>query len=487
MVIELTLANAVNFFMIAAGFGICGLSILQINKAPIDKRIKRYFAIFLWLVITYIMMYLTRMMLEGHTVTGAVVAIRAAVFIEFLVSGFMVFMLSLMILYAGHFEKASKAVFTVLSALLIINCVLLTVSQFTDLYYYFDANNVYHRSKLYILSNLCPVLMMALDMYLLVRYAKKYSKRILTAFWIYLLAPLAAMIIQSFIFEIKFIIIATVAAAVNMFAVIVDNLTDKYEKQRLEASRLDTELSMATRIQADMLPNIFPAFPERHEFDVFASMNPAKEVGGDFYDFFLIDEDRLGLVIADVSGKGVPAALFMMASKILVQNYAIMKKDPEAALEATNRQICQNNREEMFVTVWLGILNIETGVLTAANAGHEFPLVKAPGGKFELFKDKHGFVVGGMDDIKYKPYEIQLEKGSMLFLYTDGVVEATDAKDELFGTGRLLEALNRSAAETPKQAIDDVAAAVSEFVKDAPQFDDLTMLCVKYNGKTTDA
>ena len=143
-----------------------------------------------------------------------------------------------------------------------------------------------------------------------------------------------------------------------------------------EKERIGAELELATKIQADMLPNIFPAFPERPEFDIYASMTPAKEVGGDFYDFFLIDDDHLGLVMADVSGKGVPAALFMMMSKILVNNFAMMGGSPAKVLEQTNAQICQNNDEEMFVTVWFGILEISTGKVTAANAGHEYPILK---------------------------------------------------------------------------------------------------------------
>ncbi|MBO7407903.1 MAG: serine/threonine-protein phosphatase, partial [Clostridia bacterium] len=247
--------------------------------------------------------------------------------------------------------------------------------------------------------------------------------------------------------------------------------------------RINTELGLATRIQSAMLPNIFPPFPDRTEFDIYASMDPAKEVGGDFYDFFLIDDDHLGLVIADVSGKGVPAALFMMASKIILANNAKMGKSPAQVLTDTNAAICSNNREEMFVTVWLGILEISTGKLTAANAGHEYPVLLAPGGQYELFKDKHGFVIGGMDNMKYKEYELTLEPGAKLFLYTDGVPEATNAEDELFGTGRMLAALNTDTAAPPEEVLKDMRAAVDDFVKDAEQFDDLTMLCLEYRGK----
>ena len=250
-----------------------------------------------------------------------------------------------------------------------------------------------------------------------------------------------------------------------------------------EKERIGAELSLATRIQADMLPNIYPAFPERPEFDIYASMTPAKEVGGDFYDFFLVDDDHLCLFIADVSGKGVPAALFMMASMIILANNAQMGKSPAQILHDTNSAICANNREEMFVTVWLGILEISTGKLTAANAGHEFPAVKLPNGDFELFKDKHGFVIGGIDGSNYQEYDIQLEPGSKVFIYTDGVPEATNSEQELFGDGRMVDALNKAKDVSPKEVLEKVNEAVNDFVKEAEQFDDLTMLCVEYKGK----
>ena len=244
----------------------------------------------------------------------------------------------------------------------------------------------------------------------------------------------------------------------------------------MEKERIGAELELARRIQADMLPNIFPAFPDRPEFDIYATMTPAKEVGGDFYDFFMIDDDHLGMVIADVSGKGVPAALFMMMSKILINNFALLGISPAKVLERTNDTICQKNEEEMFVTAWVGVLEISTGKLTAANAGHEYPVIRNPGGSFELFKDKHGFVIGGMDGIRYRDYEVTIEEGGSLFIYTDGVPEATNAQNELFGTDRLLDALNGCEGKDPQAMLAAVKGAVDEFVGDADQFDDLTML-----------
>ncbi|MBR0413794.1 MAG: SpoIIE family protein phosphatase [Clostridia bacterium] len=266
----------------------------------------------------------------------------------------------------------------------------------------------------------------------------------------------------------------------------MDNNLREYIRQNevitAEKERIGTELELATKIQADMLPNIFPAFPERFDFDVFASMTPAKEVGGDFYDFFLVNENQLAIVIADVSGKGVPAALFMMMSKILIQNAAMSGLSPAQALEKVNTHICANNREEMFVTVWLGLLDMQTGMLTAANAGHEKPMVMQPQGDFELFKDRSGFVIGGLDGVRYRDYQMQLKKGAKIFVYTDGVVEATDATNAAFGIERTLAAVNEVKGGSPQDILTHVKEKVDAFVGDAAQFDDLTMLCLEYTG-----
>ena len=257
---------------------------------------------------------------------------------------------------------------------------------------------------------------------------------------------------------------------------------DTVKRVTAEKERIGAELSLATQIQAAMLPHIIPAFPDRKDFDVIGAMDPAKEVGGDFYDYFLIDEDHLGMVMADVSGKGVPAALFMMASKIILQSVAMLGASPAEILTKTNEAICSNNEAQMFVTVWVGILELSTGKLTCANAGHEYPVFKRPGGPYELYKDRHGFVLGGLEGAKYKQYEIQLEPGAKLFVYTDGVPEATNGQQELFGTERMLDALNRQPDASPMDVLKNMRKAVDGFVLNAEQFDDLTMLCLEYKG-----
>ena len=253
-----------------------------------------------------------------------------------------------------------------------------------------------------------------------------------------------------------------------------------------EKERISMELNLAQHIQADMLPNVFPPFPDREDFDIYASMIPAKEVGGDFYDYFLIDDDHLCLVMADVSGKGVPAALFMMASMILLKTTAMSGLDPAEIITRVNKQICSNNSQEMFVTVWLGILELSTGKLTAANAGHEYPVIRQGSGSYELYKDVHGFVVGGLDDMDYDDYEVQLEPGSGIFLYTDGVTEATDEEGKLFGTDRIVEALNSGESHAPYDALKRVSDAVHLFAGEAPQSDDITMLCFSYEAAASD-
>lgn len=267
--------------------------------------------------------------------------------------------------------------------------------------------------------------------------------------------------------------------AVLMSLIIVYCRIFNYNSGKLAATQ--TELNMARDIQESMLPSIFPAFPDRKEFDLYASMEPAKEVGGDFYDFFMIDDDHLGVVIADVSGKGVPAALFMMISKTIIQNYAMLGIGPAEVLQSANNSLCSQNKMEMFVTAWIGILELSTGRVKCASAGHEYPAI-CHDGKFELLKDRHGLVLGGMESVRYTDYEIQLDKGDKIFVYTDGVPEATDKDNNLFGTDRMVDALNKNPKARPEEMLKNVRTAVDRFVGIAEQFDDLTMLCLEYRG-----
>ncbi len=250
-----------------------------------------------------------------------------------------------------------------------------------------------------------------------------------------------------------------------------------------EKERIGAELNIASRIQADMLPSIFPAFPNRHEIDLYATMDPAKEVGGDFYDFFFTDEDHLALVIADVSGKGVPAALFMVIAKTLIKNSAMSNGSPAAILTQVNEQLYEGNAEEYFVTVWLAILDLRTGKGLAANAGHEHPVIRRKGGEYELVLYRHSPPVGTMSGIRFREHEFELHPGDKLFVYTDGVAEATNSSNELFGTDRMLEALNAAGDCSQKERLKAVKQSIDAFVGDAPQFDDITMLGLTYYGR----
>lgn len=248
-----------------------------------------------------------------------------------------------------------------------------------------------------------------------------------------------------------------------------------------ERERISVELSLATTIQANILPNTFPPYPNRKDFDIFASMDAAKEVGGDFYDFYLLDNDRLGFLVADVSGKGVPAALFMMRAKLTIKGLAESGADVHAILTEANARLCEGNEAGMFVTAWLGIVDLRTGVLSYANAGHNPPLIRHKNGDFEYVKTRPNFILAGMEGARYRKNEYQLLPGDEIFLYTDGVTEATDKNSQLFGEERLLAALNKQPNQEVQERCDNVKAAIDEFVGDAEQFDDITMLSARFN------
>ena len=250
-----------------------------------------------------------------------------------------------------------------------------------------------------------------------------------------------------------------------------------------EKERIGAELSVATHIQASMLPCIFPAFPNRREFDIYATMTPAKEVGGDFYDFFLMDDDHLAVVIADVSGKGVPAALFMVIAKTLIKDHTQSGKPPEEVFTEVNRQLCEANDENLFVTAWMGVLEISTGKLVYVNAGHNPPVIGRKNGETEFLRSRPGFVLAGLDFTKYRAGSLELMPGDLLYLYTDGVTEAMNTAQELYGEERLKRTLDANVSAAPEEIFKAVKKDLDDFVADAPQFDDITMLAMRYLGR----
>lgn len=278
--------------------------------------------------------------------------------------------------------------------------------------------------------------------------------------------------------------IQTLAEAFNSMTARLETYIQNLTAVTAEKERIGAELNVATQIQRDMLPNIFPAFPEQKEFDIYASMDPAKEVGGDFYDFFMVDGGHLGVVMADVSGKGVPAALFMVIAKTIIKNQALTGGSLEQVFSRANEQLCENNGEGLFVTAFMGLLDLTDGTFAYVNAGHNPPLLRRSGGPYEYLRLDPGFVLAGLEGMEFPGGTIQLAPGDSLFLYTDGVTEALDPKEELFGEDRLEAALNAPEAQSlkPIDLLPRIRAVLSDFAQGAEQADDITMLAITYTG-----
>ena len=270
--------------------------------------------------------------------------------------------------------------------------------------------------------------------------------------------------------------------SVNYMLEKLEDYIDNLSRITAEKERIGAELDIATRIQASILPCIFPAFPERKEFNIFAAMTPAKEVGGDFYDFFMIDERHLAIVVADVSGKGVPAALFMVIGKTLIKDHSQNGKALGDVFADVNNLLCESNSEDLFITAFEGVLDLVTGEFNYVNAGHEMPFL-LQNGRFEAVRIKPCFVLAGMEDMQYKAGSIMMQPGDKIFQYTDGVTEATNPENELFGMERLSDSLNRVKDKEPKDIITSVKQDIDAFVGNAPQFDDITMLCLDYRTR----
>ena len=346
---------------------------------------------------------------------------------------------------------------------------------FTGLYFTVDSAGIYHRSPWYPLSMLYSFSVMIAALAAVVMERKKLQRFQIATFFSYAVVPLIVGTISAFAYGLSL-----TAAVVMLIVLLIYGVLNV--NQGREKAAADRDLTVAASIQENVLPKIFPYLPEREEFDLYASMNPAKEVGGDFYDFFMVDDDHLALVMADVSGKGIPAALFMMVSRTLIKNRALLGEEPSKILYEVNNQLCEGNKAELFVTVWLAIISLSTGEGLAVNAGHEHPALKHKDGDFELVVYRHSPAVATMEDLPFKQHEFKLEPGDTLFVYTDGVPEATNSENELFGSDRMLVALNKDKEATPQDLLSNVNDDINAFVKDAKQFDDITMLALKYNG-----
>ena len=277
--------------------------------------------------------------------------------------------------------------------------------------------------------------------------------------------------------------IESLSQSFNFMLAELENYIANLSKVTAEKERIGAELDIAKHIQASMLPCIFPAFPERKEFDIYATMEPAKEVGGDFYDFFMVDDTHLAIVMADVSGKGVPAALFMVIGKTLIKDHTTPGRDLGKVFTEVNQLLCESNSEELFITAFEGVLDLVTGEFVYVNAGHEMPFICKAGGDFEPYKIRAGFVLAGMEGMKYRAGSMTLEPGDKIFQYTDGVTEAINLQNELYGMNRLGAILNKVKGGTPNDILPAIKKDIDEFVGDADQFDDITMLCLEYKAR----
>ena len=303
------------------------------------------------------------------------------------------------------------------------------------------------------------------------------------------LADFTRSITDSGVFENQRIRIKTgdeiesLSDSFNFMLAELEDYIDNLSKVTAEKERIGAELDIAKDIQASMLPCIFPAFPDRPEIDIYASMVPAKEVGGDFYDFFMVDDTHLAIVMADVSGKGVPAALFMVIGKTLIKDHTTPNRDLGQVFTAVNNLLCEANSEGLFITAFEGVLDLVTGEFNFVNAGHEMPFIYNADGKFASYKLRPGFVLAGMEDMKYRAGSMMLNPGDKIFQYTDGVTEATDCDNQLYGMTRLGNILNQVHDQSPQQILAAVKRDIDAFVGEAPQFDDITMLCLEYKTK----
>ena len=372
----------------------------------------------------------------------------------------------------GIEQERSRRITRALNVFFAFYSAILAVNLFRPIVFAVGPDGVFQRRGLYPLITACLLIILPPLLRGFTQFeGTKREKRIAAMF---LLMPLAGMIV-TFAFSNRALQYSGVLLSILLAMGSV--ISGRGKRMAVVRAELDT----ATKIQESMLPMIFPPFPEREEFEIYASMDPAREVGGDFYDFFMIDDDHLALVIADVSDKGVPAALLMMSAKILINFRARMGGSPAQILAEVNGQLCENNESGMFITVWMGILDVKTGVMTCANAGHEYPAIREDG-LFRLLTDVHGLPLGVMPGMKYQDYEIRMKPGDAVFVYTDGVPEANNAEDEQYTLGRMELALNQIQERDPESVLKGVRADVDAFVKGADQFDDLTMLCVAYRG-----
>ena len=368
------------------------------------------------------------------------------------------------------FEQVMKGGLIVAIALRLLNAIF-------HQYFSVSEDGIYSRGPLYPISMVFVFFTIIGIVVIIIKERKQLKVYELVVLAAYLIAPLFVTIFTIMVYGLS------LSAGVIMLILLLMYCVLNISQGRAKAVA-DRDLSVASSIQRNVLPQIFPYLPEREEVDSYATMTAAKEVGGDFYDYFMVDPDHIALVMADVSGKGIPAALFMMVARTMIKNYALTGQySPANILEHVNEQICEGNTAELFVTVWLAILDLNTGKGLAANAGHEHPALRKRDGQFEMVKYRHSVAVATMEGVKFKEHEFELSPGDSFFVYTDGVSEATNSQLEQFGEQRILNGLNKNPDGSPEELISNVMEDITAFVNGTDQFDDITMLSFKYFGK----
>ncbi len=459
----------------------CGIAILCVLVSRFQDRVKSRLLICQLAGLAFLNLFeMQAYYFRGNTSELGYYMVRFSNFMYFLTNHILLLFATFYICHRMGKKTSKGTALTRLSVCIMCwtGIALLILSRIFGFYYAFDDQNRYYRLNgsywLLLAIQFTAIIIMAI--YTILHW-KRFKTLEKIAYLSYEFLPVLAIIFQAFIYGVSLATLATTVSVLLMFVVYEMEYSEVVVSER---ERIQAELLLAKSIQTSLLPHPFPLFPDRKEFDIYAMMDPAREVGGDFYDFFLIDDDHLCMVIADVSGKGIPAALFMTISKTILRNCAMQGQSASAILARTNKGLLQDNNTGMFVTAWLGILEISTGKMVCANAGHEYPAIMRNGESFEIFKDKHSFVLGGMEDIEYKEYSLQLNHGDRLFLYTDGVPEATDRNNRMYGTERMIEALNINLGAKPEEILNTVRDDISAFVKEAEQFDDLTMVCMEF-------
>ncbi|MBO5564307.1 MAG: serine/threonine-protein phosphatase [Lachnospiraceae bacterium] len=362
--------------------------------------------------------------------------------------------------------KLAKWTGKILPILLAFQSAVLVSNAFYPVTFYIDATGMYQTTAFALLEDIYLFAASALTAVLIIRSRNRRSQK--AAALSFILFPLIEYIATGGQFGNAGQYGTVLLSLIIMYCIIFN------EKNR-ELLSTQSDLSIAAKIQADALPPAAPEFENHPEICLRGSMNTAKEVGGDFYDYFPIDEDRICLLIADVSGKGTPAALFMMTAKTMIKDYALTRSSTAEIFTIVNARLCENNEEGMFATAWIGILDTRTMTLQYTNAGHNYPVILRRGKPCELLEPVHGLFLAGLEFTEYGEDEIVLAPGDRLFLYTDGVTEAHDRTNGLYGTERLLKVLENTKASPGEQVLQSVLAGIDDFAGGAPQFDDITM------------